>query len=360
MSTFKCPVVSFKLEKHPFADSLSIASIGEWSAVVRTNDFENEKLGVYIPIDAIAPKDHTLLSFLEGKRVKACRLRKVLSQGVLLPFSSVEKWCIENHKSFVYETDKGPIGNDLSNVLGIKKYDPPVNSDLGTCDEISTPEGFDKYTDIENWKNFPDSLPFDTEVVVTEKIHGTNARFGLINGHFYVGSHNRTLAMEDYTNSKGELIELKPTAWHEIFKSEDILTKLQKLKEELNSECVVVYGEIFGYKVQSLDYGCKDNKQRRFRVFDIKDDQAYLSPLKARSLAQKVGFEVVPLLYQGPFTENVLNLRLGNDTISNSHIREGFVIEPVCPTFHRDIGRVKLKVKSEEYDMKHGGIEFKG
>jgi RNA ligase (TIGR02306 family) len=94
MSIFQAPLTTFKLEKHPNADSLSIARIdvADWQCIVKTEEFENENLAVYIPLDAIADKEHPLLNFLDGKRVKTCRLRGELSQGVLLPYSKVKNF----------------------------------------------------------------------------------------------------------------------------------------------------------------------------------------------------------------------------------------------------------------------------
>ena len=68
MSAFICPIVRITLKNHPEADFLSVASVEgmDYTVVVRTEDFINEDLAVYLPLDAIAPKEHKLLGFLEG------------------------------------------------------------------------------------------------------------------------------------------------------------------------------------------------------------------------------------------------------------------------------------------------------
>lgn len=114
MSTFSCPVVKIKLEKHPNADKLSICQIKGWTVVVKTSDFENETLGVYIPVDSITSKDHLLLGFLQGKRVKIVKLRDIISQGILLPLSKVIETYPLSFKKYPN------IDDDLKNILEIK------------------------------------------------------------------------------------------------------------------------------------------------------------------------------------------------------------------------------------------------
>ena len=77
MSLFSAPLSKFTIEKHPNADTLSIIKIGEWQCVVRTEDFVDETLAVYVPLDAIAAVDHPCLSFMKGQRIKTCKLRGV-------------------------------------------------------------------------------------------------------------------------------------------------------------------------------------------------------------------------------------------------------------------------------------------
>lgn len=78
-----------RIEKHPNADTLSILQIGGWTVVAKTEGVENAKTVLYVPIDAIADKDHPILGFLEGKRVKTIKLRNVISQGLCIPYQEV-------------------------------------------------------------------------------------------------------------------------------------------------------------------------------------------------------------------------------------------------------------------------------
>jgi len=177
MSTFQAPIVKFKLEKIENSDHLSLAHIKGWQCVVRTEDFSNDSFGVYVPLDAVADKDHPLLGFMKGKKVKTIKLRGVISQGVLLPLSQVKDYAKEKgvpyREIIMWQED-----DDLHEVLEIKKWEAPIKpvrlQEGGGYPyaTVESPAFFEKYTDIENWNNWPDIIQEGELVQVTEKIHG--------------------------------------------------------------------------------------------------------------------------------------------------------------------------------------------
>lgn len=358
MSTFRVPVVEFTLETHPNADSLSIANIKGWQCVVKTEDFLNEQYGVYVPIDSVASENHPLLSFLEGKKVKTIKLRKIISQGVLLPFTKVLNHLYEKHKD-IFPTPG--LGDDLSELLEINKCEPPVNSNLwgGKAQasfQASPTENFNKYTNIEHYKNFPNIFKENEHVIVTEKLHGTSARFFYDGEKISIGTRNTELKLENFIDSTGKLVEIPSTAWHSVYKSLDIESKLKQLFDRHKTE-ISLYGEIIGRGVQDLHYGFETPT---FFAYDIKIGDRYLSQLEFHLEVANLQLNNVPVLFSGKFTNDVLNLRLGKDTISNSHVREGIVIEPFRPRFDPELGRVKVKVISEEYEQRNGATDFAG
>lgn len=101
MSTLKCEVVRVTIQEHPNADALEIAQVRGYQSIVRKGQFETGDLAVYIPEQAIVPewllrrlnlwdddKGKGKLAGSNGDRVKAQKIRGVLSQGILLPLSS--------------------------------------------------------------------------------------------------------------------------------------------------------------------------------------------------------------------------------------------------------------------------------
>ena len=82
------------------------------------------------------------------------------------------------------------VGTDVAEILGITKYEPPLPKyqSVPRKGSVKNHPDFGKYTDIENYKYYV-NLFCDTELVnITEKIHGTSARYGLYqanpNGRF--------------------------------------------------------------------------------------------------------------------------------------------------------------------------------
>jgi len=98
MATFDVKVVKIqKIEEHGNADALEIATIHGFRSVVKKNQYRAGDLAVYIPEAALIPeyllkrlgmwdneKSKGRLNGPDGNRVKAIRLRGVVSQGILL------------------------------------------------------------------------------------------------------------------------------------------------------------------------------------------------------------------------------------------------------------------------------------
>lgn len=65
------------------------------------------------------------------------------------------------------------MGTDVRERYGIGKFRPPVRFSAG--DSEPNPPLFQRYTEIENLRNFPDVFAPGEEVLVSEKIHGATA-----------------------------------------------------------------------------------------------------------------------------------------------------------------------------------------
>ena len=358
MSTFSCPLVEFTLEKHPNADLLSVAHIKGWQAVVKTEDFINETLGVYVPIDAVADEGHPLLGFLKGKRVKTCKLRQVISQGVLLPWTQVQIYLqIENYSLCEFN-----LGDDLAPALKISKYIPKESlhrlfgGQICSLKREDWPEEFVKYTDIENINNWPDIIQEGEPVYISEKLHGTSVRLGLIDNQLYLGTRNTVLKLD--------VDEKQYSIWHKVFyreKLDEVLRNASKKTPHINgfsTDEIILFGEIVGLGIQDLSYGITEPT---FVLYDVKlKKDGYFQYL---DYSEFVFFAIcneikrVPWLYSGPYNKDLLQLRHGKDTFSDSHVREGIVIKPVLERQHQSLGRVALKLHSEEYLLRHGATD---
>jgi RNA ligase (TIGR02306 family) len=326
MSSWKVEVVPVQLEKHENADTLSIAKVYGWNCVVRTDDFKNATLGAYIPLDSIVP-DQPEWAFLKGhRRIRSSKIRGTISQGLLIPAKPHWK-----------------LGDNVTEELGIVKYEQPEPSiSLGqNDDQVAAPSTFHKYTDIENWKSYPDIIKDGEEVCVSEKLHGSNSRFAIVDGVFYVGTH-RTARKYNPDN----------IYWKVAIKY-DIEKKLRAFLP--NDHCVfILYGEVFG-RVQDLRYGL--NNDVDLRIFDISNNGHYFGYKDFPHLCNVLSLPTVPLLYQGPFNNDVLKLANGQ-AFQGGHIREGVVIKPAVERWDKNVGRVILKCISDDYLLRKKGTEY--
>jgi len=131
MSEFSCEVVRVKIEPHPNADAIEIARVGDYQSIVRKGQFKDGDLAVYIPEQAIVPewmlremgmydeeRQKGGLAGAAGNRVKAIKLRGVVSQGLVYPLVCEDgMWAVEN----VEQEEAEPVaeGDGVAGFLGI-------------------------------------------------------------------------------------------------------------------------------------------------------------------------------------------------------------------------------------------------
>jgi len=318
-----CDVVEVKLEPHTNADSLSLVMIGDFQCVVRTSDWKDGDLAVYIPPDSIVP-DTDMFAFLGGnRRIKARRLRGEWSVGLLVPAPADAK-----------------LGDDYMEKLGIEHYEPPIGGSFSTGgDNVRLPKKPKETSaqgihtpvyDVLNFRKYSSRFEDGEEVVATEKLHGANSRFVCIDDQIYCGSR-RYWKKESDNN-----------LWWQALRNYDVLQAW--LRHNQNK---VVYGEVFG-SVQSLKYGTTD-RQIFFAAFDILSGSRWLDFDEAREIGAPLPW--APLVYRGPFDkELILELAEGDSRWpgANHHL-EGVVVKPVTERTDPKIGRVQLKVVGNRY-----------
>jgi RNA ligase (TIGR02306 family) len=385
MSEFKVSVVRLAIEEHPNADALELAVIGGYRAIVRKGQYQDGDLAVYIPEQAVLPQWLVKELGLEGKlagkksdRVKAIKLRGVLSQGLVYPVQNVYEPQSEVFlpPPFIEVMDGDERkavavseGDDVTDVLGIVKWEPPIPVHM--AGQVWNASGKTVKFDIENWKNHTDVIQEGEQVVFTEKAHGTFAAMG-IQDHTYI-VYSKGLG------AKGLAFKLNAMNNQNLYVryfNEAGQALVDELTHILDAADIFVFGEIFGKGVQDLHYGLMNPT---FRVFDIyvgtpnegrylnsNEVRAVLSEFEARLHDGTVDYdgysvEYMPVLYEGPFSEEVMREHTdGPETISgkNMHIREGIVMRLAEERTDPEIGRVILKSVSADYLTRKGGTEY--
>lgn len=341
MSTTLVEVVCIDaINPHPNADRLEVATIRGASVVVGKGTFAAGEAAVYFPPDILIPEDvsaelgvtkylkHAALGPFGDKkqcRVAACRLRGVPSFGFLAKSERAAA---------------SAIGTDVSSLFGAIKYEPPMRATQG--DIAPEAPAFHKYTDIENYWRYPFVFADGEPVVLTEKIHGTNSRIGRIDGEYMAGSHR--------SRRKPEAEGGNSMYWRPLDRPE-----VKAMLDSLDGN-VIVYGEIYGGSVQDLDYGCAGITG--YRVFDVSWNGSYLSPGNLESLCATYGVAMVPVVYRGPFSAEVVKqhtygpteIAAASSIRSAFKDREGVVIRPQKERYNEVVnGRVILKSVSADY-----------
>lgn len=332
-----------EIKEIPGSDNIEQAIIGGWSCIVKKGSHSANELVICTTTDAVIPEDLSdelgVTNYLrKGNRVRTVKLRGVYSESLIIPISFTKK----------YTSDKLYEGKDMMGDMGIYKYEPPVKQiQLASGRKIRYQDNpnFHVYYKFPNLKNVPGMFNENDVVEITRKIHGTNARYGIVKKNklslwdrfrkfiglankwieyeFVVGSHN----VEKGSDSNGFY---DTNVWYEIEKKYDIKKKLwdfvNKWNPEEIGEGVILYGEIYGAGIQKgYDYGLKDIQ---FAGFDFKMNGNYLATFEAFSVIQLIGLPYVPVLYWWKWSQQIQDKYVFNNFIEGTKIpHEGIVIK---------------------------------
>lgn len=372
MSTHRVEVVKIdEILPHGNADRLELAKIMGWQVVTGKGNFQLGQHALYIPVDSVLPNSLEMRLFPPGSkitlkkgRVRSIKIRGQMSQGMIIPLEDVDAELtakgIERRTYF--------IGDDLAEALEITKYEPPEpefamgptrGAKKASKNQINP--NFKKYTDIENIKWYTNVFQEGEPVYISEKLHGTSARYGFVPRHYEGFGAPLKAAVMKFLAKWGIVKEQEfvfgsrkvqlHTGTNQSWYKEDIYSKIlhqENIKDRLlPGECI--YGEIVGDRIQkNYTYGCKEG-EHKFYVYDVMVDGKWLDyPAFARWCSNR-GFEPVPKLYVGPWSQEVhMKYRDGDSTLGGQKIREGIVVKSVVDE-ESICGRKVLKSISDAY-----------
>ena len=229
------------------ADVIVVVSVKGWKVVAKKDDYKVGDLAVYYEIDSFLPirpqfeflrkSSYKRMGLIEGYRLRTIKLKNTISQGLLTPIPDG----ILDPKE----------GDDLTQVLDIVKYEPPIPAQLAGKIKGVFPSFIPK-TDEERCQNLDMSLYAGERVYITEKLDGTSFSCYFNNGVFGVCGRNWELT-ETNDNSlwrMANMLELK-----------DKLTKLGKN--------IAIQGELVGNGINGNLYKLNDHKLFFFTGYDI-------------------------------------------------------------------------------------------
>ena len=333
----------------PNADNIEQAVVGGWNCIIQKGQYTEGGLVAVATTDAVIPQELSdamnVTNYLrKGQRVRTVKLRGVYSECLIIPIKYLNLPYTKTKIAAFKE------GDDMMEALGITKYEPPVKQvQLASGRKIRWQDNpnFHIYYKFPNIKNVPGIFTEDDVVEITRKLHGTNARFGIVKKNklsvwdrikmffnfadefveyeFVVGSHN----VEKGSDSQGYY---DTNVWYEIDAKYNIKERLWNMlregytPEEVGSG-VVLYGEIYGAGIQkNYDYGLKDIE---FAAFDISINGVYKgSPMAQTLIIYMLELPYVPILFEGNWSQEIQDKYTFNNFIEGTKVpHEGIVIK---------------------------------
>lgn len=380
MSTIEVKIVKVDIKPHPNADRLELAYIGGdggYISVVAKGQFQTGDLAIYVPDDSVVPPHiETVLTTknkvtIKGGRIRCTRIRQVFSEGLCLVPS---EWITPEH---IKE------GNDVTDLLGIKKYEPPppswhggIKSGKGINFNYVNPN-FPEYWCVEHLKKYPKVLVESDQVVATIKWHGTNFRAGWVRRpkpsgwwqkfkafvlrqgelEYLVGSHEKIKKLSANALKYGA--RETDTYWKaaDKYKLEEIAERIGNIwSKEIPAE-VIIYAEVIGPGIQKgYDYGLQEQE---IRVFDIMINKKYQDWDVVVAICKMFNLPTVQEVYRGPYSLDIRKHAAAVDEYNGKkYVREGVVIRPLKEKKDPHCGRVIFKFLNEAYLLDKTNSEY--
>lgn len=324
------------------ADRIEVAQVDGWECVVKKDEFKEGEKIVYIEVDSIVP-ERPEFEFLRDKRfiVRTIKLRGQISQGLVLPLSILPG-------NSTYE-----LGDDVTDALGIKKYDPEAQREaMLLAKEPKKPKsaiarylmrfkwyrklftktvkkaGFPDWivkadeTRIQNLTSlFERERDADTKFSVTEKVDGQSATFflhKLSRRKYEFGVCSRNIRLITPDNS----------SYWTIAKQLNIENVLRGIIGD--RQTVVLQGEICGKQIQGNKYKIEGYELFAFNLI-FPDHKCSTAEIK--ELLGPYGIKTVPILEEGkmlPETiSDLVEYSKGYSVVRDGQRREGLVLRNV-------------------------------
>jgi RNA ligase (TIGR02306 family) len=322
------------------ADAIECAVVGGWKVVAQKGLYNVGDLAVYFEIDSWIPtelapflskgKEPREFEGVKGERLKTIKLRGQLSQGLLMPISEINK----DPSGLMLCTLGLEDGMDVTEALGIKKWEKPVNAQLAGVCRGNFPSLIPK-TDQERVQNLKKEIASAQNDVfeVTEKMEGSSMTVYqmVVDDEMSFGVCSRNM----------DLKETEGNSFWATARKDDIEAKMRAVDEFWS---FAIQGELIGPGIQGNIYGLKEPM---FVVFDVYDIQAgeYLPPDARRELIENMGMNHVPVLNERyvltQTVDEIIASAEGQSTFAKVE-REGIV-------FKQAMGGFSFKAISNKY-----------
>lgn len=327
MSSHEAKVFRIKMRPHPNADKLALVDVNGYVAGVGKADFQDGDLAVLVEPDTCVPVDRPEFAFLAGAaylegeyagmaRITVRKFRGLYSQGLVV---------------------KAPPGlqegDDAFDALELKHFDPEQAGERKhalSADALGT-EGFGSRYDLEHLVKFPEAFTEGEDVVVTEKLHGSNMRVAVINGELRVGSRS-------HWKKPGSNV------WWAAAEAHPQLAELVRTVE------VTVYGECLPTQGPKWGYGFESPTMVVFDIFDSPAGK-YLDHDRMVELCKAYALPYAPVVHEGAYSlDQIKQLAEGPSILAPGKVpcREGVVVRPRAERYTGP-ARTVLKLVSNRF-----------
>ena len=344
-----------KLEPIPGADAIEKATVLGWHLVVKKGEFKENDLCIYVEVDSILP-EREVFEFLRPRhfRIKTIKLRGQVSQGIAFPITLL-----------TYDSSVNPaeyplnVGDDVTELLKVKKYEPNIPAQLAGKIKGSFPGWLHK-TDETRIQSVPEVLPRhqDKKFVVTEKIDGTSMTVYLNGmehgGEFGVCSRNLDLKEE------GE------TAYWKYVRKHQLEEKMRAISAKGDQKLLnfSLQGELAGPGIQGNKYHLDDVQFFIFNVFDI-DRFGYVDLNVIEKAPGVFVYEFleawelqhVPIVTSGyalpGSVDEIVEYSKAKSLLHKDTWREGIVLRSQPEAFDEELHRLSFKVINPNFLLKY-------
>ncbi len=299
------------------ADKIEVATVLGWQVVVAKKDeFKAGDLVVYVEVDSILPERPEFEFMRDRKfRVRTIKLKGQVSQGICFPMSILKDYRLKNVMA----------GTDVTEYLGIKKYDPQAEAEQKETERllaihngrihkllkryawyrrlfardrsgrIPMPSFITK-TDEDRIQLFPNACEEwkDVRFIATEKLDGQSATYYCI-----PNPRRRPFGRKwlfGVCSRRFQLLRPDNSSYWTIAKKLDLQRRMEEYCNKYGVG-LILQGEIIGSKIQGNKYGIVGYEFKLFNAGTYADGKKY--PFKQRlqaNVADELGLDIVPVL----------------------------------------------------------------
>ncbi len=350
---------------HPIegADRIELAMVGGWQVVAQKGLYVAGCKAVYFEIDSMLPVENPAFAFLSsGKnsvvdgvqyaRIKTIKLRKQLSQGLLVPLSEVG----------IVGTNTD-VDTDLTKQLGIIKYESAGEKEMnGSVQGVKTGTtilGFPKFipkTDQTRVQNiviqYAQACDKDEKFEKTFKLDGSSLTAWVKDNISGAASRNVGFRMQyqnkglkqiikDYiakVKHTGRIFTTVPTQYKPVDNSFTQMVRDAKLIEAIvfDGRNLAIQGEMVGPAIQKNFEGVKKNEFYCYDIYLI-DERRYMLPEERQEFCKKHQISHVPIADTGVYLPLTVKEALADADVApsglNGKYAEGYCYKSMTRDF---------------------------